>query len=131
MNKSSIIFSVHYDLLQLIIMSLTAILVAILILLLSLAWVYLNRFTSYVKELNLPLVKAIHWKVHQVNFAEWMSDCSKNYGKLWVDNSTTRPSVYVADPDMIKEIMVKHFDCFSNRMYFGIEEQHTSLIDAR
>ena len=60
-----------------------------------------------------------------------MEDELKKYGKIWVDNTYSVPTIMVSDPDLIKEIWVKHFDCFTNRVYFGVQDEHTSLIDAR
>ena len=60
-----------------------------------------------------------------------MEDDLKKYGKIWVDNTYSIPMIMVSDPDLIKEIWVKHFDCFTNRVYFGVQDEHTSLIDAR
>ena len=61
-----------------------------------------------------------------------MEDELKKYGKLlWVDNTYSVPTIMVSDTDLIKEIWVKHFDCFTNRVYFGVQDEHTSLIDAR
>ena len=60
-----------------------------------------------------------------------MEDELNKYGKIWVDNTYSVPTIMVSDPDLIKEIWVKHFDCFTNRVYFGVQDEHTSLIDAR
>ena len=44
-----------------------------------------------------------------------MEDELKKYGKLlWVDNTYSVPTIMVSDTDLIKEIWVKHFHCFTN-----------------
>ena len=60
-----------------------------------------------------------------------MDEQLRNYGKLFVEYDSTVPSIVIAEPDMIKEIMVKQFDSFTNRQEFGVEERHANLADAR
>ena len=112
-------------------MDLSTVLWAILIVLLTTLFCYLYRFRSYVYSLGLPVDTSSLWKIHKTDFRIRDEIGIKKFGRLWVDYTGTVPEIIVAEPDLIKEIMVKHFDSFVNRVYYGVEEQHTSLIDAR
>ena len=112
-------------------MELTTVLSAIFLTLLTAFVCYLYRYKNYVYSLGIPVDTAVVWNVHKVNFCERDEKSLKKFGKVWVDYTSTVPEIIVADPDMIKEVMVKHFDSFVNRQYFGVEERHASIIDAR
>ena len=112
-------------------MELTTVLLAIFLTLLTAFVCYLYRYKNYVYSLGIPVDTAVVGNVHKVNFCERDEKSFKKFGKVWVDYTSTVPEIVVADPDMIKEVMVKHFDSFVNRQYFGVEERHASIIDAR
>ena len=69
--------------------------------------------------------------MYKGNFCERDMKSLKKIGKVWIDYTSTVPEIFVADPDMVKEIMVKHFDSFANRAYGGVEDRHASILDAR
>ena len=112
-------------------MTLTTVLIAVLIILLTALWFHLNQFRSYVCSLGIPIDRRVWWRTHQVNFRHLMEENLKNYGKLFVEYDSTVPSIVIAEPDMIKEVMVKQFDSFTNRQEFGVEDRHMNLFDAR
>ncbi len=45
------------------------------------------------------------------------------FGRIWVNTSGSLPEITIAEPDLIKEILVKNFDSFTNRVEFGVEDQ--------
>lgn len=45
-----------------------------------------------------------------------MSDYVKQYGKIFAVSLGRKPSLVVADPEMLKTILVKEFSSFHNRM---------------
>ena len=112
-------------------MELTTVLLAIFLSLLTAFLCYLYRYKNYVYSLGIPVDTAIVWNMHKLNFRERDEKNLIQFGKVWVDYTSTVPEIVVADPDMVKEIMVKHFDSFVNRANFGVEEKHASVIDAR
>ena len=112
-------------------MELIAILLAIFSILFAAIWFSTQKFKSYVISLGLPVHKNVVWRYHKTDFRKRDVESMKKYGKLWVDYTATIPFVNVAEPEIIKEIMVKYFDKFVNRQEIGVEEQHMSLIDAR
>ena len=112
-------------------MELTTVLLAILLLALSAFFCYMYRYKNYVYSLGIPIDTAVVWNMHKVKFCERDVKNLKKFGKVWIDYTSTVPEIFVADPDMVKEIMVKHFDSFVNRAYGGVEDRHASILDAR
>ena len=110
---------------------LTTVLIAITLFLLTALWFHLNRFKSYVHSLGIPIDRRIWWRADKVSFKNLSEEQLRNYGKLFVEYDSTVPFIVIAEPEMIKEVMVKHFDSFVNRQEFGIEDKHMSLADAR
>jgi hypothetical protein len=54
------------------------------------------------------------------------SDCSRclqKYGHVWARLEGVHPVLVVAEPDLVKEIMVKKFDKFTNRSDFGVDKK--------
>ncbi len=109
----------------------TLVLTLLFLTLLSYLTFYLNKYRSYVYSLGVPVDCAKLWNFHKTNFRQRDVDLIKKLGKIWVDYTATVPTIVIAEPNVIKDIMVKHFSAFTNRIYFGVEEQHMSLIDAR
>lgn len=95
-----------------------------------LLWRYFNRYKNSLEKLGIPIDKTIHWMMHKTDFTGHDVKCMKKYGRIWASYAGPLPEIVVGEPEIIKEIMVKHFDSFSNRSYFGVEDQHMSLIDA-
>ena len=112
-------------------MTLTTTIFAIGLFLATVLWFYLNQFRNYVYSLGIPIDRKIIWAMHKLNFRKKMVEDLNKFGKLWVEYNGTTPIINIADPDLIKEVMVKHFDSFTNRQHLGVEEAHTSLIDAK
>ena len=112
-------------------MELITIFIAIIIIFTTAFLLHVFKYRSYVKSLGLPIDNKVVWFHQTVDFKKRDVDCMKKFGKIWIDYSTTVPTIVIGDPEVIKEVMVKHFDSFVNRTYYGVEEQHMSLIDAR
>ena len=45
-------------------------------------------------------------------------DCAKMYGKVFAISLGGKPSLIVADPEMVRQIMIKYFPKFHNRLPF-------------
>jgi hypothetical protein len=79
-------------------------------------WWHINRYKNYVKSLGLPIDRTIHWMNHKTNFTGHDVNLMKKFGtKNWVEYSAAIPTLVIGEPDIIKDIMVKHFDSFPNR----------------
>ena len=47
------------------------------------------------------------------------SFCPRRYGPVWGQFSGIQPHLYVADPELLKDVMVKSFDAFADRQHFS------------
>ena len=110
---------------------LTSVLIAIAIFILYALWVHLYQFKSYVYSLGIPIDRRIWWRADKLSFRNLSEEQLKNYGNLFVEYNSTVPFIVIAEPEMIKEVMVKHFDSFQNRQDFAVEDRHMDLADAR
>jgi len=46
---------------------------------------------------------------------EWEQNLVKKHGKIFGVYEVTKPVLYVSDPDIIKDVLVKDFHIFTNR----------------
>ena len=52
-------------------------------------------------------------------FSPSSSFCPCRYGPVWGQFSGIQPHLYVADPELLKDVMVKSFDSFADRQHFS------------
>ncbi len=45
--------------------------------------------------------------------------CPCRYGPVWGQFSGIQPHLYVTDPELLKDVMVKSFDAFAVRQHFS------------
>ena len=97
------------------------ILVTVLSLLILVYWHYLVTFTSLRKlglkgPTPLPIIgDALIFVLHGKTLHEFLCSARKKYGKLFGLYLLRTPSIVVADPEMLKALMVKEFDSFHDR----------------
>nr|AIL94153.1 cytochrome P450 CYP3027A1 [Tigriopus japonicus] len=101
------------------------------VVLLLLLYRYLNKFWGYLEALSVPMIQENIFSVHKLVFPKFDQACLKKYGKIWTKYEGFVPHIFVADPDLLKEIMIKNFDCFMDRQHFPIGEKLCSLITSR
>lgn len=77
---------------------------------------------SVLKRLNVPGPKPLTFVGNFFDVRKYgsihlmMSDYVKQYGKIFAVSLGRKPSLVVADPEMLKTILVKEFSSFHNRM---------------
>ena len=80
-----------------------------------------TRGSADLKKMNVPGPKPLpflgnvldlwrHDGLHLMLF-----DCAKKYGKVFAISLGGKPSFLVADPEMVRQIMIKDFPKFRNR----------------
>ena len=65
--------------------------------------------------------------VHDINYG-WFPKGEKYYG-TYGSGLTPRPILTVCDPDLLKHILVRDFEAFSDRALGGFEEVGTAWTD--
>ncbi|XP_059085757.1 cytochrome P450 3A24-like [Tigriopus californicus] len=101
------------------------------VVILLLLYRHLNKFWGYLEALSVPMIQENIFSVHKLVFPKFDQACLKKYGKIWTKYEGFVPHIFVADPDLLKEIMIKNFDCFMDRQHFPIGEKLCSLITSR
>nr|XP_054763220.1 cytochrome P450 3A6-like [Lytechinus pictus] len=96
------------------------VLAVVTLLILYLTWTYTYFLRRGIRgPLPLPLFgNVLGWR-EGIQYA--MDDYIKKYGNCCGFYQFLSPAILVSDPDMIKQIMVKHFDRFHNRMFIPID----------
>lgn len=79
------------------------------------------RVRKYFKKLNikpgptpLPVVGSI-LSMLKKGMIQFDMDLVKNYGKVVVVVEGTTPTIFCADPKMLKSVLIKDFSSFRNR----------------
>ena len=86
-----------------------------------------TKFSGYIQSLGIPLDHEVPWFKQNFMYYEHDVKCLKKFGHIWGRYDGVTPVLMVAEPELVKEIMVKKFDKFPNHSDFGVEEK-VSLV---
>jgi len=70
------------------------------------------------------------WNLHQINFTELDMERHRMYGKVYGFYDMSTPWLSIADPDILKKILVKSFDNFSSHQFASSDQKHRTLEQA-
>lgn len=70
------------------------------------------------------------WNLHQINFTELDMERHRLYGKVYGFYDMSTPWLSIADPDILKKILVKSFDSFSSHQFASSDQKHRTLEQA-
>ena len=83
----------------------------------------------YQQGIKGPNPYFVHWRILQFLFTSKAlfkdSEAIKMYGKVYCFNEINRPSVVIADADLLKDVLVRHFSHFMDRRP-AIGDKYTS-----
>ena len=113
------------------------ILVAVILVILVIAYRKATRYYGSLEKLGIPVVKpflcfgSFPINYHEIKFHEldmkWYQELGKP--KAWGYYEGHIPAIVIADPKMLKHVLVKQFDAFRNRFppTFKVPEKYLSL----
>ncbi|CAG0924400.1 unnamed protein product [Notodromas monacha] len=90
-------------------------------------WLYkflYSGFDVFAKR-GIRTVKPIYpfvgnlWGIWKKDIRKWQEENVRRYGKFFGFYDGKTPLLYVSDPEVIKEIFVKKFDCFADHKLFS------------
>ncbi len=112
----------------------------LLIGLLALAFVvvykYLMQNRGVVESFGIPMVKPFlifgspPYLYNQILVHKYYQDMAKKLGKTWGRYDGRSPCIVSTDSDFIKEVLVKHFDSFTDAFNFPTDPKETTLDSA-
>ena len=122
---------------------LSTVLIASFVLSLAALYRYLTKNRGTLEALGVPIDDTSNLSTHKIDFKvrkyeanfrenklQYISpfqehdvNCLKKYGRLWGQYSGTRPELFVAEPELLKELMVKRFDDFTDRQHFEMPQK--------
>ena len=75
----------------------------------------------------LPKQKSILWLPHNTLYHEWLLDQFRQLGKTWIGSRGRKLFICTYDPDWVREITTKQFDCFRNILGEKLRPEDTTL----
>ena len=96
-----------------------------LLMFLGFVYKYLTQYQGVVEGFGLPYIPRYGalgsppFIFHQFNYHQWMLDQCNKFGKTWARYDGFRPTIVTTDPEFIKQVTVKQFDCFMDS--FGLD----------
>ncbi|CAG0924688.1 unnamed protein product, partial [Notodromas monacha] len=90
-------------------------------------WFYKYLYSGYdfFAKRGIPTVKPIYpivgnlWGIWNKDTRKWQEENVRKYGTFFGMYDGKAPLLYVSDPEVIKEIFVKKFDCFADHQQFS------------
>ena len=94
---------------------------------LTLLFYYERRISKPTGELPLPKQKSILWFPHNKLYHEWLLDQFRQLGRTWITSHGRKSVICTYDPDWVREITTKQFDCFRNILSDKLNPEDTTL----
>jgi cytochrome P450 len=94
---------------------------------------YLLKNRGYLESLGIPVVKPVFifgsppFFNHKISMHEHINESFKKYGKTYARYEGREPSILTIDPELIKCIMVKNFESFSDTIDWELADDKITL----
>ena len=86
----------------------------------------------YQQGIKGPNPYSIHWRILQLLFTSKAlsrdSESIKTYGRVYCYNETDRISLVIADADLLKDVLVRHFSHFMDRRLTSVEKYTSKFL---
>ncbi len=86
---------------------------------------HLMRFRGTLEAMGVPVDWTSDLRGHEMQYRRYDLDCLNKHGRLWGRYVGQRAELFVADPDIVKELLVKRFEDFQDRQHFVMPEKVT------
>jgi len=100
---------------------------------------YLRRNYGQVEKCKLPGLKVIPptllfgsgpWNSHQISYSEHDMEQAQKYGRVYGFYAMSTPIISIADPAILKKILIKNFDSFSSHVFAPKDQKMRTLEQA-
>ena len=114
-------------------MDVSTVILSVILLGLFWLWLHLTRFRGDLESMNLPLVKPFlclgspPLVLNKTFMYRWYMEKHKCLGNTFARYDGVTPSIVTIDPEIIKEVTVKQFDNFTDRVNWKFVPQQTTL----
>ena len=106
------------------------------ILIAALIWCYkhLHRYRGHLEKLGIPVIKAYPiigsspYLIHNTSVKDFDRMCMEKYGDNWGSYVGYKAKIFSVDYELIKELMIKKFNCFTDREIMFILPDKVSII---
>ena len=109
------------------------IIIAVAVLTVAVALRYMLKHRGYIESLGIPYVKPFlifgspPFVWHKLLLHEHTQEMHEKLGKTWGKYDGREPTIFTIDPDLVKSIMVKNFDSFSEIFDWDIPDRRLTL----
>jgi cytochrome P450 family 6 len=114
-------------------MAVLEIFVAVCVICIALVLRYMLKNRGYLETLGIPIVKPVlifgspPFAPHKMVIHEYNQEMHKKLGKTWARYEGREAVIVTIDPELIKSIMVKNFDSFSEIIDWGYPDNKITL----
>ena len=94
---------------------------------------YLLKNRGYLESLGIPIIRPVlcfgspPFLPHKIYLHEFTTNAYKKFGKTWGRYEGRAPIISTIDPELIKSIMVKNFESFSQTMDWEMADKKLTL----
>eukprot|EP00094_Tigriopus_californicus_P005336 TCALIF_05145-PA protein Name:"Similar to CYP3A28 Cytochrome P450 3A28 (Bos taurus)" AED:0.61 eAED:0.61 QI:0/-1/0/1/-1/1/1/0/121 len=111
--------------------TLTAVLIGSAIILGARILAHILKFRGYFELIEVPRVRETTYGLHRVVFPTFDVACMHKYGRVWGKYEGVTPHVFIVEPELLKDVLVKRFESFVERQYFPMEDKVSSEAKIR
>ena len=101
------------------------ILIFILLFIGSLYYVKRNsKWKNYLEDQYIPIAPTNAWGLHKIDFKKQDLEKMNTFGHIWGEYETGKPNIFIADKELIFQVLNKKFSYFTDRQdFFNIPDK--------
>ncbi len=116
-------------------MDVLTITLGLLVLAVTVLFWHLTKHHGSLEKLGIPLLKPIAFlgsppfALHKVLFHKWQQEQHKKLGKTFGRYDGVTPVISTIDPELVKSILVKNFDCFTDTLDIYVSSSEDLTVE--